>query len=117
MAIGLRMIEKERIALDGIKDPDLRDAARELLQAMIAMPWQPEPEPVPARKYSVESWKDTGFFAVMKEVAGEKKELVVVTAYKKGANEVVKHFEALHREIANFGHKALRHRFDAGPGV
>jgi len=46
---------------------------------------------------------------------GEKKDLVVVAAFKKGADEVVKRFEALHREIANLKHENRRLKFDAGP--
>ncbi len=89
-------------------------------------PWpaQPDPPVKPEPLYKVEPWKDTQFFAVMKEVtgsgkgAGRKKDLVVVTADKKGANvvaELLNGYEALKREIVNLRQQGRRAKFDATP--
>jgi hypothetical protein len=120
------MTEPDRDALlaEITAPQEVKDSLRHLGDMIERDPWtaHPEPPPKPEPLYSVQPWKDTRFFAVMKEVtgsgygAGRKKDLVVVAAYKKGAQEVARllnGFEALRRENVNLKHQVRRAKCDA----
>ena len=107
------MTEPERNALlAAVTDPELRGNLAHLGEMIDRDPWpaQPEAPSKPEPRYSVEPYK--GFYAVMKEVAGHKKELVVVAVYKKGAQEVVRRLEGADREIVNLRHSVRRLELD-----
>jgi len=92
-----------RLKTPGMPEPEITDAEhaarlKHLGKMIETSPWPEQPAPKPlAKKYSSEPYK--GFNAVMKEVVGRKK-FVVVAVYKKGAEAVKTLVEGLERQPA-----------------
>jgi len=90
------MTEPERLILSKILDPELREAARELLQVMIHKTWkeaEEKPEPV-SGDYRVDKWPNSRFCAAYKG-----NDLLAVTVYRKGAEAITRRESAMERRI------------------